>query len=159
MSFFRTRTKTLNKYHNHTHSRPHELELSIIKVSILKILRSMFSHLPLHPKIIFLSLIYFYAHAVSVHLSWISNCILFGENKTFLNQHKLFWWVFNSGRNRGRVWGICPPFLPWELTLVWEFETEILACVQTPPFLHRQAGISLFNWLIFFNDTGAAFCH
>ena len=88
----------------------------------------MFSHLPLHPNIIFLSLIYFYTHAVSLHFSRISNCILFCDKKSFLNQSKLF-----------------------DDCLIVLVETEILACVQTPPpqFLHRQDGISLFDWLIF----------
>ena len=70
----------------------------------------MFSHLPLHPNIIFLSLIYFYAHAISLHFSRISNCILFCDKKSFLNQSKLF-----------------------DDCLIVLVETEILACVQTPP--------------------------
>ena len=101
----------------------------------------MFSHLPLHPNIIFSSLIYFYAHAVSLHFSWISNCILFCDKKSFLNQSKLFDDCLIVADPGGRG-------VQWELRLV---ETEILACVQTPPrqFLHRQDGISLFDWLIF----------
>ena len=42
---------------------------------------------------------------------------------SFLNQRKLFWWLLNSGGSRGTG-------VQWELMLV---ETEILACVQTPP--------------------------
>lgn len=83
----------------------------------------MFSHLPLHPNIIFLSSIDFYAHAVSLHFSRISNCILFCDKKSFLNQSKLFDDCLIVADPGGRG-------VQWELRLV---ETEILACVQTPP--------------------------
>ena len=96
----------------------------------------MFSHLPLHPNIIFLSLIYFYTHAVSLHFSRISNCILFCDKKSFLNQSKLF-----------------------DDCLIVLVETEILACVQTPPpnsYIDRMVYHFLTGW--FFNETGVAFC-
>ena len=97
----------------------------------------MFSHLPLHPNIIFLSLIYFYAHAISLHFSRISNCILFCDKKSFLNQSKLF-----------------------DDCLIVLVETEILACVQTPPppnsYIDRMVYHFLTGW--FFNETGVAFC-
>ena len=109
----------------------------------------MFSHLPLHPNIIFLSLIYFYAHAVSLHFSRISNCILFCDKKSFLNQSKLFDDCLIVADPGGRG-------VQWELRLV---ETEILACVQTPPpnsYIDRMVYHFLTGW--FFNETGVAFC-
>ena len=83
-----------------------------------------------------------------MHFSWISNCILFCDKKTFLNQLKLFWWLLNSGRSRGRG-------VQWQVMLV---ETLILACVQTPPhsYIDRMVYHFLTGW--FFIETGVAFC-